>query len=149
MPENFKKGVDYVGVCVVYFCHDGNGRFVMAHRNNNTRDEHETWDIGGGGLELGDTVEGTLRKEISEEYRTDVLDYEFLGYRDVHRMHDGKPTHWIALDFKVRVDPEKVKNGESHKFDEVRWFTFKTMPEKVHSQIPEFLRLYRKKLMSF
>ncbi len=103
MENTLKKGIDYVGVTVVYFCHDGNGRFVMAKRKNTTRDEFGRWDIGGGGLEFNDTVEGTLRKEIKEEYCADVLDYEFLGYRDVHREHEGKPTHWVALDFKVRI----------------------------------------------
>ena len=141
-----QKGVDFIGVTVVYFCHDGNGKFIMAKRKNSTRDEHGRWDIGGGGLEFGDTVENTLRKEIKEEYCTDVLDYEFLGYRDVHRNHDGKPTHWIALDFKVRINPAMVKNGEPHKFDDVALFTFDTMPETVHSQLPNFLKLYRQKL---
>jgi len=146
MLENFKKGVDYVGVCVVYFCHDGKGNFVMAKRSSNTRDEHGRWDIGGGGLELGDTVEATIRREIQEEYCTDVFDFEFLGYQDVHREHQGRPTHWIALDFKVRIDPAKVKNGEPHKFEEIKWFTLDTIPENVHSQIPNFLSLYRQKL---
>jgi len=34
--------------------------------------------------------------EIKEEYCTDVLGFDFLGYRDVHREHNGKKTHWIA-----------------------------------------------------
>lgn len=118
----------------------------MAKRKHTTRDEHGRWDIGGGGLEFGDTVENTIRKEIQEEYCTDILDCEFLGYRDVHRQHQKKPTHWIALDFKVRVDPAKVKNGEPDMFQKVKLFTFDTMPKNVHSQLPTFLKLYRKKL---
>ena len=42
-----------------------------------------------------------LTEEVKEEYSADVLDYEFLGYRDVHREHNGDKTHWLALDFKV------------------------------------------------
>lgn len=144
--RELKKGIDFVGVTVVYFCHDGNGRFIMAKRNNNTRDEHGKWDIGGGGLELGDSIEDTIHREILEEYCTDVVESEFLGYRDVHREHDGKPTHWIALDFKVKIDPTKVKNGEPHKFDDVQWFTLDTIPEDAHSQFPHFLELYLDKL---
>lgn len=149
MTKSLIKGVDYVGVCVVYFCHDGKDQFVMAKRNSNTRDEHGRWDIGGGGVEFGDTIDQTVRKEILEEYCTDVLDYEFLGHRDVHRLHDGKPTHWITLDFKVHVDRDKVKNGEPHKFDEVAWFKFNQLPENIHSQLPNFLELYRTKLETF
>ena len=138
-----KKGEDYIGVTVVYYCHDGNGNVVFLKRGNNCRDEQGRWDIGGGGLELGDTVEDTLRKEIKEEYCTDVLDYEFLGYRDVHRENNGKKTHWIALDFKVLVDRAKAKNGEPHKFDDMGWFTLKNLPSPVHSQFPAFLEQYK------
>jgi len=148
MADHPIKGIDCVGVCVVYFCHDGKGRFVMAKRGPKTRDEHGRWDIGGDGIEFGHTVEATLRKEIKEEYDTDVLGYEFLGFRDVHRTHLGKLTHWIALDFKVRVDSKKVKNNEPEILDEIGWFTLNSFPENVHSQFPHFLKLYRNKLES-
>lgn len=42
-----KPGVDYIGVCVVYLCHDGQGNFVMNKRGKNCRDEVGKWDIGG------------------------------------------------------------------------------------------------------
>ena len=141
-----KKGVDYPGVSVVYFCHDGRGNFVMAKRSVNARDEQGTWDIGGGGVDFGDTIDQTLRQEIRQEYCTDVLGYEFLGYRDVHRENSGVKTHWIALDFKVLIDPAKVKIGEPHKFDALEFFTLDTIPEGLHSQVPNFFRLYADKL---
>ena len=141
-----KKGEDYTGVTVVYFCHDGRGNFLLNKRSNNCRDEHGTWDPGGGGLEFGETVESTLRKEIMEEYCTDVIGYEFLGYRDVHREHNGKKTHWIALDFKVLIDRDKVANGEPHKFDAIEWFTLDKLPKPLHSQFPKFLDLYKGKI---
>ncbi|HYF05698.1 MAG TPA: NUDIX domain-containing protein [Patescibacteria group bacterium] len=139
------KGTDYTGVAIVYFCHDGQGRFVMSLRSTNTRDEHNRWDIGGGALEFDQKVEDCLRAEIREEYGTEVLKTEFLGFRDVHR--EG-PSHWIALDFKVLVDPALVKNGEPHKFEKVNWFTLDTLPENLHSQLPNFLNIYKPKLLS-
>src|SRR5579872_7093827 len=126
--SRMKKGEDFVGVTVAYLCHDGKGNVLMNKRSMNCRDEHGTWDFGGGGLELGDTVIDTLKKEIKEEYCTDVISHEFLGYRDMHRENNGTKTHWIALDFKVLVDRDKVKNGEPRKFDAVEWFTMKTLP---------------------
>jgi 8-oxo-dGTP diphosphatase len=139
-------GTDHIGITIVYFCHDGQGNVLLAKRSNNCRDEHGCWDIGGGGLEFGDTVEDTLRKEIEEEYGTDVLAYEFLGYRDVHREHNGKRTHWIALDFKVHVDRAKAKNNEPHKFDAVEWFPVGSYPNPLHSQLPVFLKQYQNNL---
>lgn len=137
-----RKGIDCVGVTVVYLCHDGNGKILLAKRSNNARDEHGAWDIGGGGLDLHDTVENTLKKEIGEEYCARILNYEFLGYRDVHRVYNGNKTHWIALDFKVLIDPNSVKNGEPHKFEEVKWFDVNNLPTPLHSQLPTFFRKY-------
>jgi ADP-ribose pyrophosphatase YjhB (NUDIX family) len=141
-----RKGVDFVGVSVVYICHDGKGNFLMQKRGEQARDEHGAWDCGAGGLEFGDTVEGTLRKEIKEEYCADVLSFEFLGFRDVHRSHLGRPTHWVSLDFKVLLDPKQVQNGEPHKFDEIGWFKLNNLPDQKHSQLPFFLEKYKDKL---
>ena len=118
----------------------------MNKRNKNCRDEHDAWDPRGGGIEFGIPIEENLKNEIREEYCTDVLKSEFLGYRDVHREHAGKKTHWIALDFKCLVDQTKVKNGEPHKFDEVKCFTLDSLPTSFHSQLPTFIKLYEEKL---
>jgi 8-oxo-dGTP diphosphatase len=144
--NGMQQGIDYIGVCVVYFCHDGKGNVILAKRNANTRDEHGRWDTGGGGVEFSQTIEDTIKKEIEEEYYTQVLETEFLGFRDVHRIHDNKKTHWVALDFKVLVDPKKVANGEPHKFDEVRFFPFDQLPSPLHSQLPYFFEKYHQKV---
>ncbi len=49
-----KKGVDYTGVCVVFYCHDGQENVLMHKRSNKCRDEFGRWDIGGGGFEFGE-----------------------------------------------------------------------------------------------
>ena len=135
-----------LGIGVAFFCHDGNGKFLMQKRSVHARDEYGKWETGGGGIEFGHTVEDTLRKEIQEEYGTDVLEYEFLGYRDVHREHKGKSTHWIMIDFKVLVDPANVQIGEPDMCDEIGWFRLDALPDNIHSQIPRVLELYRDKL---
>ncbi len=142
------QGIEYPGVCVIYFCTDGAGRFLMAKRTERARDEHGRWDIGGGGLDFGETIESTIAREIQEEYCTTVRRKEFLGFRDVHRTHNGRATHWIALDFLVFVDPAPVANGEPHKFSEIRWFTRETLSsrDEQHSQFPDFLERYGHRL---
>jgi len=141
-----QKGIDCIGVTVVYFCHDGKGNVLFAKRSQNVRDEKGVWDIGGGAVEFGERAEQVLKREIMEEYNADVISFEFLGFRDVHRVHDGHPTHWIALDFKVLIDPINVKIGEPDKFDDIGWFQRENFPKPGHSQFPEFLEKYREKL---
>ena len=141
-----KKGEDFTGITVSYFCHDGQGNFVLSKRSINCRDEHGRWDNGGGGLEFGETVEERLRSEVKEEYGADIIAHEFLGYRDALREFGGKPTHWLALYFKVLVDPRQVYNGEPHKFDDVAWFRLDALPEPLHSQLPGALERFGPRL---
>ena len=143
-----RKGIDHIGIGVCYFCHDGKGNYVLNKRGAGSRDEQGRWDFGGGGLELHDTIEETLRKEIKEEYAADVIESEFLGCREFFRETDeGEKTHWVALDFKVLIDPKQVKNNEPHKFDEVKLFPITDLPEPLHSQSPVYMGKYKDKLM--
>lgn len=141
-----KKGLDYTGITVVFCCHDGNGNILMHKRSQNVRDEHGRWDVGAGGLEFGEDPIDGLRREIREEYLAEVLEHEFLGYRSVVRDLNGTPTHWLALDFKVKVDPAVVGNGEPEAIDEVGWFTLATLPDPTHSQLHKFLDQYKNRL---
>jgi ADP-ribose pyrophosphatase YjhB (NUDIX family) len=141
------KGIDFIGVAVVFACHDGNGNFLFSKRSKECRDEHGTWDPGGGGVEFGDTIEDTLRKEIKEEYCADVLDAEYLGFREVYREQDGVKSHWIAFDYKVLVDPSQVQNGEPHKMDELAWYRLDALPTPMHSQWDIFFDLHKEKLL--
>lgn len=150
MTEKPIKGIHFTGISVVFLCHDGNGNIVMNRRSINARDEHGKWDIGGGGLKFGETIEACLAREIKEEYCADIIHYEFLGYRDVHRIHEGKPTHWIALDFIVQLDPSAVAIGDPIKMDEIAWFTLDSLPSDTerHSQAPAFWNKYIEKIMT-
>ncbi len=139
-----RKGVDYIGICVVFFCHNGKGKFVMSKRSKKARDEKETWDPGGGSIEFGESIDIALKREIKEEYCTKIIESEFLGFRDVHRRDEnGNKTHWIALDFKVLVDEKKIKNGEPKVHEQIRWFSLNDLPYPLHSQFPEFIKKYR------
>ncbi|MCI5108463.1 MAG: NUDIX domain-containing protein [Candidatus Pacebacteria bacterium] len=127
-------------------CHDGNGRYLLNKRSVNCRDEHGRWDIGGGGIEFGDTIEDTLKKELEEEFGCSVLEFSTLGTREIHREHEGKKTHWVSFDHKVLINPEEVENREPHKFDDLGWFKLDEFPEPMHSQWPIFFEKYKDSL---
>lgn len=128
-----KKGIDFVGLTASYLCHDGNGNYLMNKRSIQCRDEHGAWDFGGGSIDFGESVETTLIKELKEEYCVDPISYEFLGYFDLFREFEGQKTHWLSLVFSVLVDKDQVKNGEPHKFEELKWVRLDNLPEPLHT----------------
>lgn len=144
-----KKGVDYTAITVSYMCHDGKGNFLLNKRSTNCRDEHGSWDLGGGGLDFGYSVEETLRKELQEEYCVEPVSLEFLGYLDLFREMDGIKTHWLSLEFLVEVDRDKVQNGEPHKFEELGWFRLNNLPKPAHSSQKIIFEKFKDKLEKF
>lgn len=132
-----RPGLDYPGLSVVFVCHDGHGSFVMAKRGDQARDERGTWDVGGGAIELGQTVEDALENELWQEYGAIGQNTLFMGYRNVLRTQNGAPYHWSALDFLVQVEPSCVINGEPGKFDELGWFHLGHLPAPLHSAVPD------------
>lgn len=138
--SDLRRGIDHIGVSASFVVHDGKGNMLLQKRGMKARDEQGRWDIGGGAIEFGETIEETITREIQEELCTKVLDMEFLTVYDAHREHDGAKTHWVAIIYAVKVDPKKVKIGEPHKIDELRWFTSKILPSPLHSQIHKSLK---------
>lgn len=139
-----KRGVDYIGVNCVFWCHDAAGRILMHKRSANCRDERGNWDCGAGAMEFGETFEETVRREVMEEYGVEPLAIEYIATGNVLREHDGKTTHWIKNTHWVLIDPAGVKNNDPEKIDEISWFTFDSLPAPLHSQFSDELETLKK-----
>lgn len=135
------KGVNFTGLSVTMLCHDGQGNFLMHRRTDKCRDEHWTWDFGGGGVKFGESIEAAFLRELGEEYVTKPLEYEFLGHRELFRKHNDADTHWITFDFKILVDPNTVGIGEPEKMEALNWVKLTELPDPLHSAIPEMLKV--------
>ena len=131
---DLRRGIDHIGVSASFVIHDGKGNLLLQKRGPNARDERGRWDIGGGAIEFGETIEEAIAREVMEELCAKPLDMEFLTVYDAHREHEGSRTHWVAVIYAVKVDPKSVKIGEPHKIDELGWFTSKNLPTPLHSQ---------------
>lgn len=134
MENNLKRGIDYIGVNCVFWCHDGNGKLLMHKRSKNCRDEQETWDCGAGSMEFGETFEDTIRREVLEEYGAQAKEIEYISSTNVLRENNGQKTHWVKNLHWVLVDPKEVKNNEPNKIEEIGWFTLSNLPKPLHSQ---------------
>src|SRR3989338_10111154 len=128
-----KRGFDYIGVTVCFFCYDGKGNLLLQKRNKNCRDERNTWDCGGGSMEFGETFEEAARRELKEEYCCEAIKLTCAGVNNVLRTHEGTPTHWLCVVFTAFVDPKKVKIGDKDKIDALKWFPNDKLPHPLHS----------------
>ncbi len=129
-----RRGIDHIGISACSISHDGKGKILLMKRGKKARDEHGKWDICGGAIEFGESIDEAVRREVMEELCVEPLDIDFLTVYDAHREHNGSKTHWIAIVHAVKVDPRKVKIGEPHKIEEIGWFSAETLPSPLHSQ---------------
>lgn len=140
-------GVDYPGLAVVFYCHDGNKHFALGKRSTNTRAYHGHWDGGGGQIEFGETVQEAIDRELLEEFGcTGKVEYEFPASTRVFEK-DGKTNHWVVLRFLIRVNHEDVRNNEPRSIDEVSWFTLDNLPEPLLPGLAEDLKDHKELLL--
>ncbi len=139
-----QKGFDHIGVSVIPFCHDGKGNYLVSQRGNGCKDERGAWEpVGGGSVEHGESIEDAVRREVYEECGAEATQVTYIGFREVFRTIDDKPSHWIAFDFKVEIDPQEVCITEPDKYNELRWCPIDAIPHPQHSQFPFFLEKYK------
>ena len=126
-------GFDYVGISTPFYCHDGNGNLLMHRRTKECRDEHERWDAGSGKLEFNLSLEENVLREVLEEYGCKGEIQEQLPAHNIFREWNGEKTHWLAVPFVVKVNPQEVTIGEPNKISEIGWFTIDQLPGPLHS----------------
>ncbi len=145
-----KPGLDYVGVSVAFFCHDGSGNFVFHKRSAQCRDHQGTWDSGGGKLEFGEQPEEALRRELREEYGCEGEIEEVLPPNScVTNRPDGTKTHWVILPYIVKVVRSEVKLNEPESMDEIGWFPLSNLPSPLHPGVASDLAQYTNELKKF
>ena len=131
---DLRRGIDHIGVSANAIIHDGHGKILLQKRGPKARDENGHWDVTGGAIEFGETIEEAIIREIREELCTKPLEIRFLTVYDAHRIHGDNKTHWVAITYIVRVDPKTVRIGEPNKVDELAWFSLNKLPSPMHSQ---------------
>ena len=101
---------------------DDSGRIFFQKRSATRKRFPDTWDVVGGHLEPGETIEEALRREVTEEtgWRVAAVLGEVGTYRYVGE--DGLTRHETS--FLVRVDGDLEHPVlEEGKHTESRWLT--------------------------
>jgi 8-oxo-dGTP diphosphatase len=83
----------------------------------------ECWGLPGGGVELGETVESAIIREVAEETGLRVNVSRFLGYADgIERDPEGKVRyHYVILYVQAEVAAGTLRPGDDAA--EAEWVT--------------------------
>ena len=109
-----------------------------------------TWALHGGSLELGETFEEALIRELKEELNINVLEWKFIDLcsgsiiRHVYPNHDE--TYPVGVLYLITKYDGEIK-PDLDEVSEVKWFDIDDLPDNIfHSDkvyIPKVLECYR------
>ena len=69
----------------------------------------DKWVVPGGHIELGETIEESLIREVKEETNLDIFDIEFICFQEfIFDELFWKRRHYIFFDFACKTDSTEV-----------------------------------------
>jgi len=122
-----KQGVDYIGVAVGAMMFNNKGELFLTKRSQNCKNERGHWEIPGGSVEYGETLEHAVRREVKEEYGVEV-DIVRQCIASDHLIPADK-QHWVPTTFIVKIKPGQMPQiMEPDKCDGMGWFALDALP---------------------
>jgi len=131
-----------VGVGAVIIC---DGRILLERRKNDPG--KGKWSIPGGLVELGESTEQTVIREVKEETDLEVEKPEHIDVVDnIIRDENGEiKYHFVIIDYFMRLKGGTLKAASDA--EELQWVTFAEVEKyDLTKTFREFLRRNRQKL---
>ncbi|MBT3249859.1 MAG: NUDIX domain-containing protein [Candidatus Pacebacteria bacterium] len=119
--SNCVIGKDCIGVGVGALIFNEEGKMLLALRGQKAKNEVGKWEIPGGAVEFGETIEQALKREIKEELDIEIELQEMLQLCD-HIIPEDK-QHWVSPTYICQVVSGVPKNLEPEKCDRIGWFS--------------------------
>ena len=100
------------------------GRILLMRRLREPEAGH--WGLAGGKIDLFETVEQAMRREVAEELGIVVDEADLLCFVD--QIDRDRGTHWVAPVFVVRSFRGEPRNCEPEKHEGPAWFALDALP---------------------
>ncbi|TQR41414.1 NUDIX domain-containing protein [Paenibacillus popilliae] len=101
---------------------------LLVKRNRNP--EQGTWSIPGGKLDMYESLEECVIREVKEEVNLDITVTQLLCTAETIRPeHD---EHWVSLIYDTTVQGGEARNNEADgAIGDMRWFSLDKLPEQL------------------
>lgn len=134
-----KHGKDFIGVGIGGFIVNDKNELLLLKRKKPP--EAGYWNIPGGRVEFGETLEKAVAREVKEETDLDVEVLSVLGF--VNHIIKEENAHWVAIHFLCRIIDGQVKITEPEKHESIEWFSLDSLPEKQTITLKQAIKEYK------
>lgn len=134
------QGKDYIGVGCGAFILNDKGQLLLQLRNK--APEKEYWSIPGGRVELFETFENAVKREVKEETGAEVEVIRLLGICD--HIIKSEERHWVSPSYLCKITEGEPKIMEPTKHLDMKWFSLDKLPEKITITTQDAVRNYKK-----
>lgn len=112
------------------------------------RSDYKQWGFPGGGLEIGESLEETARRELEEETGL-ILDslklIDVVSGEETYREYpNGDKVYDITAIYEVTEYHGDIKINDDESLD-FKWFSLENAPEEM----PEFMRKYWNRIVNY
>lgn len=142
--QKAKAGKDYIGVGVGALIFNDEGHLLLTLRGKKAKNERGKWEIPGGAVEFGETIENALKREIKEELDIEIEVLEMLQLCDHIIPYENE--HWVSPTYICKITKGEPKILEPEKCDEIGWFSLEDaekMPLSIVTK--EDIRILKKR----
>ena len=136
-----QKGKDYIGVgCGAFILNDNDE--LLLHRRNKAP-EKGYWSIPGGSLEMFETFEQAVVREVKEETDLDVEVVRLVGLcNHIVNIENEEKVHWVTPSYLCKILSGTAKITEPGKHTEIGWFKLDNLPEDLTITTKKAIRDY-------
>ncbi len=135
-----KIGKDYIGVGVGAFILNENNELLLQKRAVPAEKDH--WCIPGGRLEMFETLEHAVIRDVKEETDLDIKVIRLMGICD--HIIQNENAHWVAMSYLCKIENGNPKIMEPDKASDMKWFALNELPDKLTITTKKALADYKK-----